>query len=235
MSALYIVERVDQPLIEGEEIFHPFAVGPERGFAIEPVDGEIEIMMRLAQGRGHGVGVIEIGQGRCRIAGQGAGVEDSLGEGFDPGALGRRCFGPREIIVNKADRVAISTFEPATDLAHPRHVHMAGEDGEMPERRAGKDAHQIAGGCRRFQPADRDIVAAFRTDFGDGEEGQGRDDRYVKGRWRVGQRQRRLAGRLLALFRFAQRRDLAAPIGRHLAQPLPDDGKLPNIRRGGIL
>jgi hypothetical protein len=43
-------------------MFDPFAVGAERARAIELVDGEIELAVRLAQLGRHGVRVVQIGK-----------------------------------------------------------------------------------------------------------------------------------------------------------------------------
>lgn len=56
-----------------------------------------------------------------------------MGEGFDFALLGFRDFWPDEVVVDDIFAVAIIAFEAAGNGAHPRHVHAAGEDGEVVE------------------------------------------------------------------------------------------------------
>jgi hypothetical protein len=75
-------------------MFDALAVGAEGSAAIKAVHGEIEFAMCLAQFSGHGVGIVEIGEGRRGVLGHGAGVENGLGKRFDLRALAGGGFGP---------------------------------------------------------------------------------------------------------------------------------------------
>ena len=102
-------------LVEGEEVFDTLAVAGETGGAIQSVEGAVEGGVGGAQGGGHQVGVVEVGQ---RRAGMGsAGVEDGLGEG-----------GTTRM------RRSVRLFRPARSWA-PRHSK---QRGVLPGRPAGK-------------------------------------------------------------------------------------------------
>ena len=40
---------------------------------------------------------------------------------------------PREVVIGNGVGVAKVTFQPPADIAHPGHVHVTAQDGEMKE------------------------------------------------------------------------------------------------------
>jgi hypothetical protein len=75
-------------------MFDAVAITGEGGGAVEPVNGGIERGMGFAQIAGHGVGIIEVGKAGGRM--RSAGVDHSLRQRFDFGALCGGGFGPWE-------------------------------------------------------------------------------------------------------------------------------------------
>lgn len=63
---------MDERFVEREQMFDALAVGREGRGAVEPVDGDVEVAVRLAKLGGHGVGIVEVGERRGRVLGEGS-------------------------------------------------------------------------------------------------------------------------------------------------------------------
>ncbi len=127
-------------------MLYPFPVRGETGGAVKPVDGTVEIVVGLPQVGGHQVWVVKRGERRAGVCG--AGVEDSLGEGFEflerGGGAALRSGWEGEGVVDKADGEALVGLQPPADVAEPGHVHGGGEEGKVGEGCVGKYLDKIA-------------------------------------------------------------------------------------------
>ena len=84
---------------------------------------------------GHGVGVIEHGQGGAGIALHliAAGIQYGLGSFLDGFArLVREPLWPGKVVVNDVDGIAVTTFQASSHGAHPGVVLGAAQNAEMP-------------------------------------------------------------------------------------------------------
>ena len=120
-----------QLFVQREQMLHTLALGGEPSPAVQAVRRAVERLVRPAQVRRHQIRVVEIGQRRARMGG--AGVEHGLSRRFkfrQIRALRRR----REGIVDEADGIAVTTFQPPADMAQPGHVHGRGQQREIRQR-----------------------------------------------------------------------------------------------------
>ena len=78
--------------------------------------------MSLAQLRGHGGFVVEIGKAAIRV--ESAGVEDDLGRLLDFSLLRVRGRGPGEVVIDDTARITVSHFEPTGNRSDPSHMYI---------------------------------------------------------------------------------------------------------------
>ena len=104
-------------------------------------DGEVVLVVCLAEVVWHEEGVVECGEAFAGV--RGAGVEDGLcgaGDALCGGGVG---VGPGEVVVDDVFGVAVVAFEAAAYGAHPGVVEGAGEDAEVVECGVGDDEDKV--------------------------------------------------------------------------------------------
>ena len=151
-------------------MFDAFPFGREACWAIESVHGAVEGLVRPAKIGRHQIGIVEVGQGGVRMGS--AGVEHGLRYRlqFRPVRTpGRR----RKGIVDEADGIAVTAFQPPTDMAQPGHVHGGGEQRKISEGGVLKHKNEIAGDRRWSHPPGRHIFPPLRTHLGNDQKRRG--------------------------------------------------------------
>lgn len=121
-----------QGLVAIKEKGDAFGFGLEKGLGVGGIHGSIQGLMGLQQGRRHRQWIVEVRQRGIRETG--TRVEDSLSRrlyGLD--LLGRWGFGPREVVIDDANRVLIIAFQSSSCASHPSHVHGRRQNSEMPQ------------------------------------------------------------------------------------------------------
>ena len=87
-------------------------------------DGAVEGLVGFDEFRGHGKGIVEVGEGATGGQVWSPRVEDGLRAAFDGGFLFvRRGLRPGKSVVRHGAGVTVIAFQPATDLPNPSHVH----------------------------------------------------------------------------------------------------------------
>ena len=104
-------------------------------------DGEVVLVVCLAEVVWHEEGVVECGEAFAGVCG--AGVEDGLGGAGDALCGGGVGVGPGEVVVDDVFGVAVVAFEAAAYGAHPGVVDGAGEDAEVVECGVGDDEDKV--------------------------------------------------------------------------------------------
>ncbi len=149
--------------------------------------------MGLRQRRGHGHGIIEVGDGGQREAF--ARLQHRLGRVLNSLALRGLGLGEREGVVYHRGRVLVARLKAARDLPHPRHVHGRRQDAEQVEVVPRDDVALVAGDeLHRHQP-DGHIGAPLGGHLGHHQVvlGRLRDEEEPGGRRRRLPRRRRAA------------------------------------------
>lgn len=99
-------------LVALEQEGDALGVGLEAALAVGGIDGAVQRLVRLDQCRRHGDRIVEVGE--CAVGEGGAGVEHTLGGGFDGLALlVAGGVGPWEVVVDDVFGVAEVALQTA--------------------------------------------------------------------------------------------------------------------------
>ena len=158
-----------QPLIHPHQLRHAGAFAVQLApKAICLHHGLVVLLMGLAQFRGHGGFVIQVGKTAIRV--ELPGVQNRLGGLLDPGPLLVRGRGPGEVVVNHIFGIAIVAFQPTTHGPHPCHVDIRGQNAEVVQRCIWNCNDKVCGNSFFVQKSNGNILSAFRRDCGNNDK-----------------------------------------------------------------